>query len=219
MSIPRGQLAQLAHFSTDETGTPTPTGGTNPLPVTGTVAGGGTIGAPAAGVMTVQGVAYHPSIAFTRPENVTGYTAGDVIGIADAGTPANAGSAIHTLPNAGPSAGAILIVGAELRIDLAAVTSGITGFRIHLYDAAPTAILDNAAHDLVAGDRAKYLGFIDVGAPVDLGSTLLAQVDGLNKLVKLAAASTSLFAQIQTLGAYTPTSAESFLLRLRTLAV
>jgi hypothetical protein len=218
MTIPRGQLAQLAHFSTDETGNVLPTGGTNPLPVRSTA--GGTAGAPATDVVTIQGLAYHPTISFTRPANVTpDYTALDVIGIADAGTPANAGSAIHTLPLAGPSAGSIVIVGAELRIDLAAVPTGMTGFRVHLYDAAPTAILDNAAFDLVANDRGKYLGYIDLGVPIDLGSTLFAEVDGLNKLVKLAAASTSLYAEIQQLGAYTPASATAYTLTLHTLAV
>jgi hypothetical protein len=44
-------------------------------------------------------------------------------------------------------------------------------YRLHLYDAAPDAILDNAAWDLpaVGNDRSKYLGFIDIVLPADLG--------------------------------------------------
>lgn len=174
--------------------------------------------AGAGGGLVVGGLSYHPTISLTRPSNTTAYAALDVIGVADAVTPANAGSAIHELALAGPAGGSVIIVGAELAIHLAAVIAGMTGFRIHLYDASPTAILDNAAFDLVAGDRAKYLGYVDVGAVVDLGSTLYAAADGLNKLVKLAAAATSLFAQIQTLGGYTPSSGDVAKLTLHTVA-
>jgi len=231
MSLIKGMAAWLQHWSTDETGTLLATGGTNPLPVsqmgaatlpTGAATAAkqpalGTAGTPSADVISIQGFGYSPNLAFTRVADTNAYAAGDVIGINAAGSP---GSAIHTLLTAGPSAGEILIEAASLRIDLAAVPANMTSFRLHLFDAAPDAVLDNAAFDLAsAGDRGKYLGFIDLGAPLDLGSTLLAQVDNVNKRVKLAAASTSLYGVLQTNGGYTPTSAESFKLQLRTRAV
>jgi hypothetical protein len=200
-------------FTTDENSVQLPVSTTNPIPVT--PVGGGTIGAPSTSVTTVQGVAFDVAFSFTRTADTNAYAAGDVIGINAAGSP---GSAIHTIPLIGPSGGTIIITGAELRVDLAAVTAGMTGFRLHLFDAAPTAILDNAAFDLDATSRGKYLGFIDFGVVADFGSTLWAQADGLSKQVKLAAASTSLYAELQTLGAYTPTSAESFSFKLHALA-
>lgn len=162
---------------------------------------------------------YTSAVTFPRPSNITTYTAGDVIGIADAGTPANAGSAIHEFTSIGPAGGSILITAADLRIDVAAVPSGMTSFRLHLYDAPPTAILDNAAWDLPAGDRTAYLGYIDIGTIVDVGSTLYVQADQINKQFKLAAGSTSLYGQLVTNGGFTPGSATVKRLRLAGMAV
>ena len=53
-----------------------------------------------------------------------------------------------------------------------------------------------------AGDRAAYLGFIDLLTPVDVGSTLSIQTDSLNRMVKLAG--TSLFGYLVTTGGFTP---------------
>lgn len=179
----------------------TEVGSANPLYVTG----GGTAGSPSANVTSVQGFAYYPTVSITRPSNTTAYDAGDVIGIADAGTPANAGSAIHSLTAAGPSGGTVIIIASEFEIDVSAVPSGMNNFRLHLYNASPTAILDNAAWDHAANDRTKYLGFIDLGTPVDQGSTLFVQAEQY-KPVKLATGSTTLYAELVTVGGYTPTS-------------
>ena len=178
----------------------------NPIPV-----------ADNGGSLTVDGKAYRSTVTITRPSNTTGYTAGDVIGIADSGTPANAGSAIHTLTTIGPSGGHIIIQSVELFIGLTAVTSGMAGFRLHLYSASPTAILDNAAFDLVSGEVASYEGFIDLPTPQDFGSTLYTQADYPGRLVKLASASTSLFAELETRGTFTPASGTVYTLRVKTL--
>jgi hypothetical protein len=167
--------------------------------------------------LTVDGKAYRAAVTITRPSNTTAYTAGDVIGVADSGTPANAGSAIITLPSIGPSGGYVLVQSVRLMIGLTSVTSGMAGFRLHLYTASPTAILDNAAFDLVSGEVANYAGFIDLPTPQDLGSTLVTQVDYPGTLVKLASASTSLFAELETRGAYTPASGTLYDLRVLTL--
>lgn len=180
----------------------------NPIPV-----------ADAGGSLTVDSKAYRATVSITRPSNTTQYTAGDVIGVADGGTPANAGSAIHALSAIGPSGGFVLIQSAALIFSDAAVISGMAAFRVHLYSASPTAILDNAAFDLVSGDRVSYVGYIDLPAPIDLGSSLYAQADSIGRLVKLAAASTSLFVQIETRGTYTPASGSTIELRLSTMEV
>ena len=165
----------------------------------------------------VAGTAFRSAVTITRPSNTTAYAAGDVIGIADSGTPANAGSAIHTLSSIGPSGGYVLIQSVRLMIGLSSVTSGMGAFRLHLYTESPTAILDNAAFDLVAGDVGKYAGFINLSAPTDFGSTLVSQADYPGTLIKLASASTSLFAQLETRDGYTPASGTLYDLRVLTL--
>lgn len=160
--------------------------------------------------LTVDGKAYRATVTITRPSNTTAYTAGDVVG--DTG-----GSAILTLNSIGPSGGYVLIQSAALIFSDSTVPSGMGSFRVHFYSTSPTAIADNAAFDLVSGERANYMGFIELPAPQDFGSTLYTQVDYPGRLVKLAAASTTVFAEIETRGAYTPVSASTVELRVSTL--
>ena len=197
---------QGATLSLDATGVEIANDVGNPIPV-----------ADAGSSLTVDSKAYRSSVTITRPSNTTGYTAGDVIGIADSGTPANAGSAIHTLTNIGPAGGYVMVQSVELLIGLSAVTSGMAGFRLHLYTASPTAVLDNAAFDLVSGEVANYAGFIDLPTPSDFGSMLYSQADYSGRLIKLASASTSLFAELETRGAFTPASGTVYTLRVKTL--
>ena len=156
---------------------------------------------------------YAQSISNTRPSNTTAYGAGAVIGVADVSVAANAGSGImaftgFTLGNTSPNGSQILITDCNLEIDVAAVPSGQTTFRLHLYNAAPDAVLDGATWDLAsAGDRLKYLGWIDILAMTDLGSTLYSQNPSVNKKVILAAGSSALYGVLTTVGGYTPTSA------------
>lgn len=160
--------------------------------------------------LTVDGKAYRSTVTITRPSNTTAYTAGDVVG--DTG-----GSAILTLSSIGPSGGYILIQSAALIFGDSTVPSGMGAFRIHLFSSSPTAIADNAPFDLTSGERDAYMGYIDLSAPQDLGSTIYTQVDYPGRLVKLAAASTTLFVEIETRGAYTPVSASTVELRVSTL--
>lgn len=171
------------------------------------------------GSLTVDGKGYRSTVSITRPSNTTTYTAGDVIGVADSGTPANAGSAIHTLTNAGPSGGFILLQSAALLFSDAAVIANMAGFRVHLFSSSPGAVLDNAAFDLVSGDRAAYMGFFELPTPIDLGSSIYTQTDSIGRMVKLAAASTSLFAEIETRGGYQPASGSTIELRINAMEV
>jgi hypothetical protein len=158
----------------------------------------------------VSGASYSAEVTISRPENTTAYTAGDVIGVA-AAIAANAGSAIHELTNIGPAGGRIWITAADWMDYVASVPAGKTSMRMHIYDASPTAILDNAAWSLLAADRTKYKGYIDLGSPAAMGvtpTTLFVEAEQINKPIKLAAGSTSLFVQIVTNGGYTPGSAD-----------
>jgi hypothetical protein len=141
------------------------------------------------------GSAFYAPVATTRPANTTAYTAGDVVG---------ATAAVWTFPNMGPAAGHVLLTTADLRIDVTAIPTGMTSFRLHLYNVTPaSALADNAAWDLPAGDRTGYQGYIDLGSPADLGSTLYVQVDQINKQVELASADTTLYGYLVTNGGFT----------------
>jgi hypothetical protein len=137
-------------------------------------------------------MAYKSKPTITRPANTTAYAAGDVVGGA------------FEFPTIGPFSGDVLITTASLRIDVAAIPSGMTSFTLHLYDVTPpSAILDNAAWDLPSGDRANYLGKIDLGSPADLGSTLRVQVDQVNTQLRLRGGY-SVWAYLVTNGGFTP---------------
>jgi hypothetical protein len=160
--------------------------------------------------LTVDGKAYRTTATITRPSNATAYTAGDVVG--DTG-----GSAIISLTSAGPTAGFVIIQSISLVFSDSTVPSGMGAFRVHLYSASPTAIADNAAFDLASGERDTYMGYVDLPAPQDLGSSIYTQTDYPGRLIKLAAASTTLFVEIETRGAYTPVSASTVSLRVNLL--
>jgi hypothetical protein len=159
--------------------------------------------------VSVKGNGYRSAPTVTRPANTTAYTAGDVVG------------GVITFTSAGPSGGDLLITTADLRIDVAAVPSGMTTFRLYLYDASPaSAIADNAAWDLPSGDRANFLGYIDLGTPVDLGSTLYTQANQPGLQVRLASASTSLWAYLVTTSGFTPAAnSEVYVPRLKGVGV
>ena len=160
--------------------------------------------------LTVDGKAYRTTATITRPSNTTAYTAGDVVG--DTG-----GSAIISLTAAGPTAGFVIIQSISLVFSDSTVPSGMGAFRVHLYSASPTAIADNAAFDLTSGERDTYMGYVDLPAPQDLGSSIYTQTDYPGRLIKLAAASTTLFAELETRGAYTPVSASTVSIRVNLL--
>jgi len=164
-------------------------------------AGSGPVGRRTRRVVLAGGTtsAYDVAVSVTRTADTNIYAANDVIGAATGAT------AAIEFANIGPSGGSIRIIGTEMAINVAAVISGMTSFRLHLYSVTPPSALgDNAPWDLPAGDRASYLGFLDLGAPVDLGSTLYVQAEQA-KDVKLLG--TSLFAYPVTIGTFTPSSA------------
>jgi hypothetical protein len=147
----------------------------------------------------VSSVSGFGSQSVTRPNNTDAYTALDVIGTAVTST--------LTFTDAFLQAGGhFIIMGASLRIDVNAVPSGMGSFKLHLYSALPTAIADNAAFNLAAADRDKYLGSIELDTPTDLGDTIYTQKDNINMKRKLATDSTTIYGVLQTVNAFTPSA-------------
>ena len=152
----------------------------------------------------IGGKGYTAQTTVTRPANTTAYAAGDVVG---------ATAAAITFADIGATFGHIVITDADLRIDVTALPSGMTTFRLHLYDATPaSAFADNAAFDLPAGDRVNYLGYIDLGTPVDVGSTLFVQ-QGMTKTLKMGS-EPNLYGYLVTTAGFTPSSAAVKSIRL-----
>jgi hypothetical protein len=83
---------------------------------------------------------------------------------------------------AAPNGRSIIISSVSLRID--GGTAEATAWRLHLYNVTPpSAYADDAAWDLPSGDRASYLGFVDLGTAVDLGATQWVETHSVNKLI------------------------------------
>ena len=155
-----------------------------------------------------DGIGYTSQPTTTRPADTTQYTAGDVVGGA------------ITFTKIGAISRHIIILDADLRYDVTAVPSGMTSFTLYLYNITPpSAIADNAAWDLPAGDRASYLGYILLGSPVDVGSTLFVQQTDVNQPI-LMGTTTSLFGYLVTTGTYTPAAnSETLAVRLSSVGL
>lgn len=154
---------------------------------------------------------YVSSATITRTNDTNAYTANDVVGAATGST------AAVEFVGVGPAGRDVMITGARLQIDAAAVISGETSYRLYLYSAIPPSALgDNAAFDLPSGDRASFMGYVDLGTPVDLGSTLYVETSFINKPVHPVG--TSVFGYLVTIGAYTPTASRVYKITLFTVA-
>lgn len=161
--------------------------------------------------ITVDGTAYKAVVSFARPGNASGYTAGDVVG--------SASSAAHQLTSVGPSGGAVLVQTVDMFIANSTVPAGMAGFRVHFFNAAPSGVVDNAVFNLSSTERSSYCGYADLSTPQDLGDTLWTQVDYVGRMIKLASGQTSLWAEIETRGAYTPASGTTYELQVGVLEV
>jgi len=161
--------------------------------------------------ITVGSQAYSSRVQFTRPSDTTAYAANDIVGITGGGT---AGIDFNL---GAPSGKDIIITSASIERDQSALVSGEANYVLHLYNVTPpSASADNSAFDLPSGDRASYLGSINLGTPVDLGSTLYNRTDGINAHVTLSG--THIFGYLVTVGAYTPVSADVYTVTLHAMA-
>lgn len=123
------------------------------------------------------------TVTTTRPNDTTAYTAGDALGDTN-------GSAILEFTNmARTSGGNIMITSASMRVDLSSIPSGMAGLKLHLFSSSPTAVADNAVWDLVANDRDKYMGYVQLGTPAKFGSTLFVESNSINKHIQLTGTS------------------------------
>lgn len=173
---------------------------------------GGGQHAPTAAV--VGSHAGRSSVTLTRTADTNAYTAGDVVGAS-----VSSGGGVLTFEDLAPAGGGpVMITSVSLLIEASSVISGETSYTLHLYSATPgSAYADNAAWDLPSGDRASYLGSVSLGTPADLGSTLYIRTDQVN--MQIQAADADVFGYLVTAGAYTPTSARVYVIRLHSVGL
>lgn len=144
---------------------------------------------------------YSASATFTPA--AASHTAGDVNGGA------------QEFASMGPSAGRVMITSASLEID--GGTAEATAWRLALFNITPpSAVADDGAFTLPSGDRASFLGFIELGTAVDEGDTQWIEVHGINKQIKLAG--TSIFAYLLNRTTLTPANV-AHIVTLHTQAV
>jgi hypothetical protein len=134
-------------------------------------ADGTAVDASAAAPVPVYGVGVSASATFTPA--ASSHTANDVVGGA------------QTFALGALSASVFMITDAELLINSG--TAQATAWRLYLYNVTPpSATADDGAWDLPSGDQASFLGYIDLGTAIDMGSTQWIENHGVNKTVKLS---------------------------------
>lgn len=154
----------------------------------GTLATGQNTSANSISTVNANDQAFSASATFTPA--AASHTAGDCNGAA------------QQFSTMGPASGRVMITSATLEIDSA--TAEATAWRIYLFNVTPpSAVADDGAYTLPSGDRASYLGYVDLGTAVDLGDTQWVETHGINKQIKLAA-SGHLFGYLVNLTTVTP---------------
>jgi hypothetical protein len=104
-----------------------------------------------------------------------------------------------------PSAALIRVTTAVVKIDVTAVPSGQTSYTLYCYSVTPpSAQADNDAWALASADLPSYLGSINLGTPVNLGSACYVKSQYIDFDMRLAG--TSIFARLVTVGAHTATA-------------
>lgn len=141
---------------------------------------------------------YSSALSFVRPNNVTAYTALDVIG-----TSAAAGFKVPSIAPVG--GGQIMLLHVLFSYVSETPISGVGNIRLHFYTSQPQAsLVDNSAFSLgtLIADYGIYAGHITLGAPAANGGICLSQDYYVRKAIN--ATSSSLWVVVQTLSGFTP---------------
>lgn len=162
-----------------------------------------------------QNLSARVSVPFTRPNDATAYSALDIVGT----NPAT--NIIFT--NVMSQQGAKFSINyATLECD---ALIAFTTMYLHLFNDVPTAIVDNSAFTVIAGDRSKYLGFLIFGSQLNFPTAFQWTSTQYNNSFpstitgKLKEGSTTLYAQLMTIGAPTPVANTVFTVTINTSSV
>jgi hypothetical protein len=149
-------------------------------------------------------ISFPSAIEFTRENNATPYSAGDVI------SSSAASPVLLEIPLAVQKlGGTAYVVGCEIVFN---VKSVIPRLRVHMFNSSnPTIAGDNLQYKELYADRNKYLGYFDMDAmftaPDTANSDLSRAVrNNLREPIKAAAGTQSIWILLQTLDAVTLTA-------------
>jgi hypothetical protein len=138
-----------------------------------------------------------------------GVEASDTIALSHTADAHDAGDVISTaagenleFASLGVAGEHIMITDVTIKYNQNAIPTSHTGYKLHLYNAAPTPIAGDAAHNVIAADLGKYLGYIAISALTDVGDGCISMNDSVNKRVRLVG--TGLYGQLQCNAAETP---------------
>lgn len=149
---------------------------------------------------------------WTRPNNTTPYTAGDVVG--------SSTSANLRVPQVGAPGVRQLIQSAELIINNTSPPAGMTGFTLQLWRSEPAAILDNAAFSAAAANRQAYAGSILINTVAAIGGGFVwGAADYVGRPIRLAGGDQGFWFNLVTLGGYTPAAQTEYTVRFHPIAV
>lgn len=141
----------------------------------------------------------------TRPANTDAYAAKDAVGPT---------SALLTFTDlARVTGGTGYITKARIITDQKTLTAR---FRLHLFNAAPTAIADNAPFLLLYADASKRIGYIDFPAfaTEDATNSTAAVAQNILDRLPFVAVTKTLHGVLETLDVFTPASAQKFIVYL-----
>lgn len=154
------------------------------------------------------------SATVTRPTNTDAYAAKDVISTA-------VGAVIEFAGMARSNGGTGTIVKARL---MTSQSTNTAQYRLHLFHTQPTAIADNAQYAMLVANQANRVGTIDFpacsteGTGSDAAATMRPSSDGSfpppNLWYKCAANDTKLYGILETIGVFTPASAQTYFIEL-----
>ena len=151
------------------------------------------------------------SVAMTRPANTTAYTAGQVFN--DVGATAIAfTSVIQTAGSGGIVSGGKLIINS--------IANPTVTYRLFLFSGDPGTTTDGTTFALAWANRALRIGWIDFVNPV-VGSDCIEYtglVSDQSLLFNLGSTGTTIYGQMITNTAYTPTSGLLSVVSLATLS-
>lgn len=157
--------------------------------------GDGTLSSPYIPRFT-SGLGYISTATITRAANTTAYAANDVYGSA------------FEIANIGASGGYIFLQNFDLMFNITAVPSGMSAFSLYLFSVSPpSAITDNLPYSLSNADKPSIITKLGIDFAVSLargGGTVVGERLELNREIKLANGSTSLWGYLVTLSAFTP---------------
>ncbi len=157
---------------------------TTPLPVTG-VASAAALGRQADALSASSALSTEDVALLTAIRAVGLVASATFTPAATSHTASDANGAAATFALGAVSASNIMINSASLLINSA--TAEVTSWRLYLYNVTPpSAYADDAAWDIASGDQASFLGYVDLGTALDLGSSQWVEVSGIAKQVKLA---------------------------------